>query len=67
MKKLTFIAGGSKGLGAQLVNTFMAQNHQTIEFSRSGSGDGHVQCDFSHTESTRKTTLNTFNSLNHKA
>ena len=61
MTDLTFIAGGSKGLGAELVSKFISQDHQVIEFSRSGSGDNHTDCDFSDTAATRQIVESTFN------
>ncbi len=52
MTQLTFVAGGSKGLGAELVNKFTLHNHQVFEFSRSGQGDHHIACDFSDSQSS---------------
>ncbi len=48
MKSITYIAGGSKGLGISLVEKFKANNHQVLEFSRSGQGENHIDCDFAN-------------------
>ncbi len=50
MSSITFIAGGSKGLGQALCEQFQQANHQVFEFSRSGSGPHHIDCDFSQPE-----------------
>ncbi len=63
MTAITYIAGGSKGLGSQLVKTFENQDHHVIEFSRSGSGNNHINCDFNDIKSTALTLQNTFNTL----
>jgi benzil reductase ((S)-benzoin forming) len=60
MHAMTFIAGGSKGLGAALVQTFQNNNHQVLEFSRSGTGQAHVDCDFSDIKSSTATFKQTF-------
>lgn len=49
MSELTFVAGGSKGLGAELVQLFSQQGHRVFEFSRSGHGAAHIPCDFADT------------------
>lgn len=64
MTEKTFIAGGSKGLGAELVKVFSINNCQVNEFSRSGEVDGHIYCDFSDTESTAKVVKNQFSLVN---
>ncbi len=66
MTKLTFIAGGSKGLGAQLCNTFTNNKHHVYEFSRSGSGDRHIKCDFNDIELTDKVTQEAFYTAHQK-
>ncbi|MCX7554028.1 SDR family NAD(P)-dependent oxidoreductase [Marinicella sp. S1101] len=43
---LTFIAGGSKGLGAALTNAFETKGHEVFDFSRTGEGEHHIACDF---------------------
>ena len=60
MRQLTFIAGGSKGLGAELVNVFKQKNHQVVEFSRSGNGSAHVKVDFNQPENASKIFQQTF-------
>ncbi len=60
MTDLTFIAGGSKGLGSELVNIFSQHNHLVLEFSRSGQGDHHIACDFSNSQACIETIKNTF-------
>ena len=60
MTDLTYIAGGSKGLGAALMQTFTKQNHEVIEFSRSGKGDKHIDCDFNDTQATARILQNHF-------
>ena len=45
--KLALITGGSKGLGAALVQWHLDQGWTVREYSRSGQGDVHVPCDFS--------------------
>jgi benzil reductase ((S)-benzoin forming) len=66
MHQLTYIAGGSKGLGAQLLKVFTDQAHQVIEFSRSGNGKNHVACDFNDTEACRHIFNSTFKSMSEK-
>ncbi len=44
--KLALITGGSKGLGAALVQQYCDAGWQVREYSRSGSAAGHVDCDF---------------------
>lgn len=46
MTHLTFIAGGSKGLGAAMVKSFQTENHEVYEFSRTGKQSIHIDCDF---------------------
>ncbi len=60
MKQLTFIAGGSKGLGAELVKVFNQENHQVLEFSRSGKGSAHVKVDFNQPDEAYKIFKQTF-------
>jgi benzil reductase ((S)-benzoin forming) len=43
--KLALITGGSKGLGAALVQWHLDHGWEVREFSRSGSGPQHVDCD----------------------
>ena len=45
MKKLCFLVGGSRGLGQALNQAYRAAGFEVIEFSRSGSAEGHVSCD----------------------
>ncbi|WP_223787891.1 SDR family NAD(P)-dependent oxidoreductase [Marinicella meishanensis] len=60
MTELTFVAGGSKGLGVELVNQFTEQGHQVLEFSRSGQGQQHIACDFADPNSCQATFAHTF-------
>ena len=60
MTDLTYIAGGSKGLGAALLKTFSQYGHQVFEFSRSGKGDKHIDCDFNDTQATVRILQNHF-------
>lgn len=62
MTKLTFIAGGSKGLGAALVSQFQTENHEVYEFSRSGQDSHHIDCDFNQPEKAHKIFNNIFQS-----
>jgi benzil reductase ((S)-benzoin forming) len=48
--KLALITGGSKGLGAALLRWHLAQGWEVREFSRSGSGAQHVDCDLAQPE-----------------
>jgi len=41
-------------LGAALVDKFNQNHHQVHEFSRSGSGPGHIDCDFSHVDQSQQ-------------
>lgn len=66
-KSLTVIAGGSKGLGAALVAAFSQEQHRVIEFSRSGTGDTHIDCDFSQTDSATQVFQNTFSDLSNQS
>jgi len=45
--KLALITGGSKGLGKALVELYADLGWEVREFSRSGAGSNHVDCDFS--------------------
>ncbi|WP_051259117.1 SDR family NAD(P)-dependent oxidoreductase [Chitinibacter tainanensis] len=45
--RLVLIVGGSQGLGLALVQAYTAAGWQVIEFSRSGTGVGHVYLDIS--------------------
>lgn len=47
---LTFIAGGSKGLGAALSAAFQTKGHEVFDFSRTGEGDNHISCDFANAD-----------------
>lgn len=49
--KLCLMTGGSRGLGAALVEQYQQQGWTVREFSRSGSGETHVDADFSRRES----------------
>ncbi|WP_162846777.1 SDR family NAD(P)-dependent oxidoreductase [Marinicella litoralis] len=60
MTHITFIAGGSKGLGAAMVDTFKAEKHVVYEFSRTGRSDTHIACDFTQPELAQKTFNKTF-------
>jgi benzil reductase ((S)-benzoin forming) len=53
MTTITFIAGGSKGLGQALVQRCQQAGHQVREFSRSGQGAEHISCDMSQPEQAR--------------
>lgn len=44
---ITFIAGGSKGLGLAIYQELREAGHTLVEFSRSGDHQGHLDCDFS--------------------
>ena len=46
--KLALITGGSKGLGKALVEIFAENEWEVREFSRTGSSEHHISCDFSH-------------------
>lgn len=59
MKVITYIAGGSQGLGKSLVEKCLKSTHQTFEFSRSGQGDHHIQCDFNQVNQA----IHTFNEV----
>ncbi|MFG1498136.1 SDR family NAD(P)-dependent oxidoreductase [Saccharospirillum sp. HFRX-1] len=48
--KLCLMTGGSRGLGAELVKQYQQQGWTVREFSRSGSGDTHIDADFSRRE-----------------
>lgn len=41
-------------MGAALVDKFNQNHHQVHEFSRSGSGPGHIDCDFSHVDQSQQ-------------
>ncbi len=60
MTDLTFIAGGSKGLGAELVSLFNKHGHKVREFSRSGQGEHHITCDFSDSQACTETIKKSF-------
>lgn len=60
MQAMTYIAGGSKGLGAALVKIFQNNNHHVLEFSRSGTGNTHVDCDFTDIEASATKFKKTF-------
>ena len=44
--KLAIITGGSKGLGAALVDLWKRHGYRIVEFSRTGATKDSVQCDF---------------------
>lgn len=46
MSKLALITGGSTGLGAALLRRQREQGWQVREYSRSGTGADHIDCDF---------------------
>ncbi|PCI30578.1 MAG: short-chain dehydrogenase, partial [SAR324 cluster bacterium] len=48
--KLILITGGSKGLGKSLVEQYLEDGFEVVEFSRSGQSKSHVSCDFSQPE-----------------
>lgn len=48
--KITFIAGGSKGLGLAIYQQLREVGHTLVEFSRSGDHLGHLDCDFAKLE-----------------
>jgi len=58
--KLCLMTGGSRGLGAELVKHYQQQGWTVREFSRSGSGDAHIDADFSRRESAVDTLDATF-------
>ena len=60
MTPLTFVAGGSKGLGAELVKLCSQQGHRVMEFSRSGQVPQHIDCDFANAVSCQATFDQTF-------
>ena len=47
---ITFIAGGSKGLGLAIYQQLREAGHTLVEFSRSGDHLGHLDCDFAKPE-----------------
>jgi short-subunit dehydrogenase len=53
MTTITFIAGGSKGLGHALVERCRTAGHLVREFSRSGHGTEHIRCDMAQPEQAR--------------
>ncbi|MEZ5472433.1 MAG: SDR family NAD(P)-dependent oxidoreductase [Marinicella sp.] len=67
MQSLTFIAGGSKGLGAALVKIFENNQHEVLEFSRSGQQANHIDCDFNQTEKALHTFKQTFAKVDEKS
>ncbi|MFC3195747.1 SDR family NAD(P)-dependent oxidoreductase [Marinicella sediminis] len=61
MTAITFIAGGSKGLGLAMLQRFQKAGHQVIEFSRSGDGKTHLNCDMSQPDEARQVFKSAFN------
>ena len=60
MTDITFIAGGSKGLGAALVKSLLKQNHMVFEFSRTDNNPQHINCDFNHPNAAKTIFNQTF-------
>ncbi len=60
MQTKTYIAGGSKGLGAAMVKVFSGEGHDVSEFSRSGTGVHHISCDFNDLVAIKRTLHKTF-------
>lgn len=60
MKSLTFIAGGSKGLGAALLHSFQLRNHEVYELSRTNNNPQHINCDFNQPTEANTVFNNTF-------
>jgi benzil reductase ((S)-benzoin forming) len=48
--KLVLITGGSQGLGKALVRSYLAQQWEVFEYSRTGGGHCHVTVDLSDTD-----------------
>ncbi len=61
--KLAIITGGSRGLGKSLVNRYMEAGSRVVEFSRRGTFDGSVHCDFSDPHNAPGIIDTTFRSL----
>jgi len=54
MTSLTYIAGGSKGLGQALLKLHIQAKHKVFEFSRSGTGPHHIKCNFNDTKAAQQ-------------
>jgi benzil reductase ((S)-benzoin forming) len=50
MAKVCILIGGSRGLGKSLLALYQQQGFTVLEFSRSGSGDSHLELDMSRRE-----------------
>lgn len=50
MNKLCFLVGGSRGLGKSLLQRYRDDGFEVVEFSRQGTGEGHVDLDLSRRE-----------------
>ena len=61
--KLAVITGGSKGLGKGLVDTYLENDWEVREFSRSGNSPNHISCDFSDAEKCTAILNDEFSSL----
>lgn len=61
--KLALITGGSKGLGKALVELYLDLGWEVREFSRSGVGQSHVDCDFSDAVESAAVLEQTFTEL----
>ena len=62
-EKLAVITGGSRGIGAALVQQYAALGWQVKELSRSGEGPHHITCDFSNRSATRACVEELFSEL----
>lgn len=49
-KRLALITGGSRGIGAALVEAYVADGWTVREYSRSGASAHHVQCDLANSD-----------------
>lgn len=58
---VTFIAGGSKGLGLAIYQQLRQASHTLVEFSRSGDHLGHLDCDFANPEKASDVFKTAFN------
>lgn len=61
--KLALITGGSKGLGAALVERYTLAGWQVREYSRSGVGAHHIDCDFAEQAQSTAILAQTFAEL----
>lgn len=64
---ITFIAGGSKGLGLAIYQQLREAGHTLVEFSRSGDHLGHLDCNFAKPEKAINVFKTAFNEKYDKA